>query len=89
MFNYLGEYFQLPWGVFSTTLGGIFSYPGQYFQEMTPFFTGGMFSGDLEARPQMLSKVSVLGEAVRKKSEQHRARTPERFSRDVFYFFSV
>ena len=36
----------------------------------------------------MLSKVSVLGEAVRKKSEKHRARTPERFSRDVFLTFS-
>ena len=35
----------------------------------------------------MLSKVSVLGKAVRKKSEKHRARTPERFSRDVFFDF--
>ena len=43
-----------------------------------------MFSSDLEAKPQMLSKVSVLGEAVRKISEKHRARMPERFSRDVF-----
>ena len=48
IFNYLGEYFQLPWGVFSTTLGGeyvelpwgvcsttlgsIFNYPGEYIQ---------------------------------------------------------
>ena len=55
---------------------------------MTPFSGGGMFSSDLEAKPQMLSKVSVLGEAVRKKSEKHRARTPERFSRDVFLTFS-
>ena len=27
MFNCPGEYFQLPWGVFSTTLGSIFNYP--------------------------------------------------------------
>ena len=31
-FNYLGEYFQLPWGVCSTTLGSIFNYLGEYFQ---------------------------------------------------------
>ena len=29
MFNYPGEYFQLSWGVFSTTLGSIFNYPGE------------------------------------------------------------
>ena len=32
MFNYPREYFQLPLGVFSITLGSIFKYPGQYFQ---------------------------------------------------------
>ena len=32
MFNYLGEYVQLPWGVWSTTLGSIFNYPGEYVQ---------------------------------------------------------
>ena len=32
MFNYPGEYFQLPWGVCSTTLGSMFNYPGEYFQ---------------------------------------------------------
>ena len=32
IFNYLGEYFQLPWGVFSITLGSIFNYPREYFQ---------------------------------------------------------
>ena len=32
MFNYPGEYFQLPWGVFSITLGSIFNYAGEYFQ---------------------------------------------------------
>ena len=32
MFNYLGEYFQLPWGVFSTTLGSTFNYPGECVQ---------------------------------------------------------
>ena len=47
-----------------------------------------MFSSDLEAKPQMLSKVCVLGETVRKKSEKYRAITPERFSRDVFLTFS-
>ena len=55
---------------------------------MSPFFGVGMFSGDLEAKPQMLSKVGVSHEAVSKKSEKHRARTPERFSRDVFLTFS-
>ena len=30
MFNYPGEYFQLPWGVCSTTLGSMFNYPGEY-----------------------------------------------------------
>ena len=47
-----------------------------------------MFSTDLEAKPQMLSKVGVSHEAAWKKSEKHRARTPERFSRDVFLTFS-
>ena len=47
-----------------------------------------MFSSDLEAKPQMLSKAGVSHEAVRKKNEKHRARTPERFSRDVFLTFS-
>ena len=32
IFNYLGEYFQLPWGVCSTTLGSMFNYLGEYFQ---------------------------------------------------------
>ena len=32
MFNYPGEYFQLPWGVLSITLGSIFNYPGEYVQ---------------------------------------------------------
>ena len=32
MINYPGEYFQLPLGVFSATLGSIFSYLGEYFQ---------------------------------------------------------
>ena len=32
MFNYPGEYVQLPWGVFSTTLGTMFNYPGEYIQ---------------------------------------------------------
>ena len=36
----------------------------------------------------MQSTVCVLGEAVPKKSAKHRARTPERFSRDVFLTFS-
>ncbi len=36
----------------------------------------------------MVSEVGVSHEAVRKKSEKHRARTPERFSRDVFLTFS-
>ena len=61
---------------------------GSEFSEITPFFEVGMFSSDLEAKPQMLSTVSVLGKAVRKKSEKHRASTPERFSRDVFLTFS-
>ena len=32
IFNYLGKYFQLPWGACSTTLGNIFRYPGEYVQ---------------------------------------------------------
>ena len=32
MFNYPGEYVQLPSGVFSTTLGSMFNYPRGYFQ---------------------------------------------------------
>ena len=32
MFNYPGEYVQLPWGVCSTTLGSMFKYPGEYVQ---------------------------------------------------------
>ena len=30
--KYLGEYFYLPRGVYSTTLGSIFNYPGKYVQ---------------------------------------------------------
>ena len=30
MFNYPGEYVQLPSGAFSTTLGSIFNYPEEY-----------------------------------------------------------
>ena len=32
MFNYPGEYVELPWVIFSTTLGGMFNYPGDYVQ---------------------------------------------------------
>ena len=32
MFNYPGEYVQLPWAVFSTTLGSMSNYPGEYIQ---------------------------------------------------------
>ena len=32
IFNYPGEYVQLPWGVFSTTLGSMFNYPGESVQ---------------------------------------------------------
>ena len=32
MFNYPGEYVQLPLGVCSTTLGSMFSHPGEYVQ---------------------------------------------------------
>ena len=39
--------------------------------------------------PEMVPKARVLHEAVWKKSEKHRARTPERFSRDVFLIFSA
>ena len=33
MFDYPGEYVQLPWGVFSTTLGSILNYLGESFKE--------------------------------------------------------
>ena len=32
IFNYLEEYFQLPWGVCSTIPGRMFNYPGENFQ---------------------------------------------------------
>ena len=32
MFNYPGEYVQLPWGVCSTTLVSMFNYPGEFVQ---------------------------------------------------------
>ena len=32
MFNYPGEYFQLPWAVFSITLGNVLSCRWEYFQ---------------------------------------------------------
>ena len=37
---------------------------GSEFSKMSPFFGVGMFSGDLEAKPRMLSKVCVSHEAI-------------------------
>ena len=52
MFNYPGEYVQLPWGVYSTTLGNMFNYPGSMFN----------YPGELKILPWgVLLKMSAEG----------------------------
>ena len=95
IFNYPGEYVQLPWGVCSTTLGSMFNYPGEYFQLPWGVFSttlGSMFNypGEyvqLTSYIEVIQKVAIrtrLSEKIRKTSSENAG---EVFARRFFDFF--